>query len=219
MAMDKQVAQRQTAPGVLAPRKDLVRSVMAEYVRPIQQLRRFREFGDWLPQFDLPTKNPEDHHRQIAKERWHSLPDFPELLDAINAFGEGWEGTESDEALTRVMIGLMLDGLPSAKTLPSASYIDALVFILSDDEPDEITGCFNFQPLALAAAVAQIWKTSTFAPSPAEFLAVARKKRAEFYRASETANRLYDLRSQAELVLLTFGDIKPDLDSGDDIKF
>src|ERR1700722_12658296 len=128
--MDKQLAPRGTAHGVIAPRKDLVRSVMAEYAGPIQQLRRFREFWEWLPQFDLPAKNPEDHHRQIAKERWRSLPDFPELLDAINVFGEGWEGTESDEARTRVMIGLMLDGLPSAKTLPSASYIDALVFVL-----------------------------------------------------------------------------------------
>jgi hypothetical protein len=214
--MNRQIVERTTSPGLITPRKDLVRTVMAEYAGPIRKLREYRAFGDWLPQFDLRTENPEEYHRRIAKERWSFLPDFRELLDAVDAFNQGWAGSETDEARSRVMIGLMLDGLPSAKTLPSASYVDALVFILSDDEADELTGCLNFQPLALAAAVAQVWKTSTFAPSPAEFLALARKKRSEFYRASKDADRLYNLREQAEQVLLTYGDIRPEPGGSDD---
>ena len=171
--------------------------------------------------FDLPTKHPEEHHRRIAKERWKFLPDFRELLDAADAFGAAFN--ESDEANIRVFVGRMLDGLPSAKTLPSASYVDALVFILSgvdDDDEGQPVDCFS--ALVIAAAVVDIWRSMTFAPSPAEFLSLAKKKRREFSRAYQVANRLYDLREQAEAVLLHFGDIKPDPvqhGQGDDVPF
>jgi hypothetical protein len=109
----------------------------------------------------------------------------------------------------------MLDGLPSTKTLPSASYTDALVFLLSgidDDDDDQPI----FSALVIAAAVVEVWKSSTFAPSPAEFLSLARTKRREFHRAYHVAHRIYDLRCQAEEVLLIFGDIKPDAHQPDE---
>ena len=218
--MSSQIVERVAAPGLVASRKDLVRTVMADYAGPIRKLRQFQKFGDWLPQFDLRTENPEDYHRAIAKDRWAFLPSFRDLLDAVDAFRQGWGGEAPDEARTRVMIGLMLDGLPSAKSLPSASYVDALMFILSDDEQDDQSGSVHFRPLALAGAVAQVWKTATFAPAPAEFLSLARKQRSEFYQATRTADRLYDLRCQAEEVLLNFGDITPEPRGGDgDIPF
>jgi hypothetical protein len=218
--MSNQVAQRMSSaapvPGV---RRDLVRSIMAPYAGPMRKLRKFRQFDEWLPVFDLQTENPEVHHRAIAAERWQFIPDFRELLDAIDAFGAAFN--ETDEPNIRVLVGLMLDGLPSAKTLPSAGYTDALVFLLSDLDGDEDEPIECFSALVIAAAAVEVWKTATFAPSPAEFLAIAKRKRREFHRARTVAIRLYDLRAQAEMVLITFGDIEPPSGSGndDDIPF
>jgi hypothetical protein len=178
----------------------------------MRMLRRYRAFGEWLPVIDLPTERPEESHRKVAAERWQFIPDFRELLDAADAFGATFN--ETDEGNIRVFVGLMLDGLPSTKTLPSASYTDALVFLLSgidDDDDDQI-----FSALVIAAAVVEVWKSSTFAPSPAEFLSLARTKRREFHRAYRVAHRLYDLRCQAEVVLLHFGDIKDEAMGDDD---
>jgi hypothetical protein len=214
--MSNQVAQRMTAP-VPAARADLVRKVMAPYAEPMKKLRKYRQFNEWLPVFDLQTENPDDSHRAIAAERWHFIPDFRELLDAVDAFGAAFN--ETDEPNIRVLVGLMLDGLPSAKTLPSAGYTDALVFLLSDLDGDEDEPIECFSALVIAAAAVEVWRTATFAPSPAEFLAIAKKKRREFRRAYTVANRLYDLRDQAEAVLLHFGDIKPRWGNEDDIPF
>jgi hypothetical protein len=219
MAMNNQVAQRMSpAAPASGARRDFVRSIMAPYAEPMRKLRKFRQFHEWLPVVDLQTENPEDNHRAIAAERWKFIPDFRELLDAMDAFGAVFN--ETDEPNIRVLVGLMLDGLPSAKTLPSAGYTDALVFLLSDLDSDEDQSPIEcFSALVIAAAAVEIWRTATFAPSPAEFLAIAKKKRREFHRAHTVANRLYDLRSQAELVLLTFGDIKPPSGNDDDIPF
>jgi hypothetical protein len=216
--MNNHVAQRmsQAAPA-LGARRDLVRTVMAPYAKPMKKLRQFRPFHEWLPVLDLPAESPEDHHRAIAAERWQFIPDFRELLDALDAFGAAY--IETDEPNIRVLVGLMLDGLPSAKTLPSAGYTDALVFLLSDLDGDEDEPIECFSALVTAAAVVEVWRTATFAPSPAEFLAIAKKKRREFHRAHTVASRLYDLRSQAELVLITFGDIKVPSGNEDDIPF
>ena len=217
--MTNQVAQRMAAPAPapVKARTDLVRGVMAPYARPMRMLRRYRAFDDWLPVMDLQTEKPEERDRKIAAERWQFIPDFRELLDATDAFGAVF--IETDEGNIRVFVGLMLDGLPSTKTLPSASYTDALVFLLSGIDDDDGDDCFA--ALVIAAAVVEVWKSSTFAPSPAEFLSLVKKKRREFRRAFHVMDRLYDLRCQAEVVLLHFGDIKEDEARGDggDIPF
>ena len=131
-------------------RTDLVRSVMAPYARPMRMLRRYRAFDEWLPVVDLPSEKPEEHHRRIAKERFKFMPDFRELLDAADAFGAAYN--ETDEGNIRILIGLMLDGLPSAKTLPSASYVDALVFCLTDvddDDEDNVPSTSRWQRLSV----------------------------------------------------------------------
>jgi hypothetical protein len=216
--MNNQVAQRMSpAAPALGARRDLVRSIMAPYAEPLRKLRKIRQFEEWLPVFDLQTENPDDHHRAIAAERWQFIPDFREVLDAVDAFRAAFN--ETDEPNIRVLVGLMLDGLPSAKTLPSAGYTDALVFLLSDLDGDEDEPIECFSALVIAAAAVEVWRTVTFAPSPAEFLAIAKKKRREFHRAYTVANRLYDLRDQAEAVLLHFGDIKPRPGNEDDIPF
>lgn len=202
------------APAPVKARTDLVRGVMAPYAVPMKKLRQYRQFDEWLPVIDLPTEKPEENHRKIAAQRWQFIPDFRELLDAADAFGAAFN--ETDEGNIRVFVGLMLDGLPSAKTLPSASYVDALVFCLTDVDNDDDDQPI-FSALVIAAAVVEVWKSSTFAPSPAEFLSLAKTKRREFHRAYHVAHRLYDLRCQAEEILLHFGDIKDEArgDSGD----
>jgi hypothetical protein len=220
--MNNQVAQRMTAPAPspVKARTDLVRNVMSQYAGPLKKLRTYRQFDKWLPKFDLPIKNPEERYRALAAERWQFIPEFQDLVDAMDAFGAAFH--ETDEANIRVLIGLMLDGLPSAKTLPSASYVDALVFILSDLDDDEGRSTIEcFSALVIAAAVVEVWRSSTFAPSPAEFLMLAKKKRREFDRANQVVCRLYDLREQAASVLVHFGDIKLEagLGEGDTIPF
>jgi hypothetical protein len=214
--MSSQVPQRAAAPAPtpIKARTDLVRSVMAPYARPMRMLRQYRRFDDWLPVSDLPAEKPEENDRKVAAERWKFIPDFRELLDATDAFGMAL--IETDEGNIRILLGLMLDGLPSAKTLPSASYADALAFLLSDIEDEDEDGPVDcYAAIVIAAAVVEVWKSLTFAPSPTEFLSLARKKRREFRRAYYVAGRLYDLRCQAEAVLLHFGDIK-DETKGDD---
>jgi hypothetical protein len=218
--MSSQVAQHMAAPAPapIKARTDMVRGVMAPYARPMRMLRRYRAFDEWLPVMDLPTEKPEERDRKVAAERWQFIPDFRELLDAADSFGMAFN--ETDEGNIRILIGLMLDGLPSAKTLPSASYADALAFLLSDVDDDDDDQPTIFSALVIAAAVVEVWKSSTFTPSPAEFLLLVKKKRREFYRAFRVANRLYDLRCQAELVLLHFGDIKDEArGGGDDVPF
>src|ERR1700737_1614639 len=138
---NQQVIQRTAAPAPPTPikaRPDMVRGVMAPYAAPMKKLRKYRQFDDWLPVMDLPTEKPEERDRKVAAERWKFLPDFRELLDAADSFGMVFN--ETDQANIRILIGLMLDGWPSAKTLPSASYADALVFLLTeigDDDDDQ----------------------------------------------------------------------------------
>jgi hypothetical protein len=214
MSSNQQIAQRMAAPSPapIKARSDLVRNVMAPYTAPMKKLRKYRQFDEWLPVVDLRTEKPEESDRKVAAERWQFIPDFRELLDAADSFGMAFN--ETDEGNIRVFVGLMLDGLPSTKTLPSASYTDALVFLLSgidDDDDDQPI----FSALVIAAAVVEVWKSSTFAPSPAEFLSLAKTKRREFHRAYHVAHRLYDLRCQAEVVLLHFGDIEDEVPWGD----
>jgi hypothetical protein len=220
----KQITQRTgNALGGPAPRTDLVNKIMAPFVMPIRRLVELRPLAEWLPKPDLRSKNPDEHDRREARERWQMLPDFKQLSADMNAFEEGWR-PDTDELKARILIGLMLDCLPSAKTLPSASYIDGLVFtLLNDFEVTTYSGCCTYPPLAIAAAVKDVLKTMTFAPSPAEFLTIAQAKREEFRRFDNVAARLYDLREQCEGVLLRFGDIKPEPpepgDMDDDIPF
>jgi hypothetical protein len=192
---------------LVQPRANLVRKVMRPFKRPLDLLRQFRPYGDYLPVPDLCVSKPQQERKE-ARERWRYLPDFPVLLEAGNAFDEGWRA-DADELKTRALVGVMLDALPSAKTLPSASYVDAVLFTLLHDEPDRWTGLTEFPPLAIAAAVAEVWRKMTFAPSPAELLELAREKRAEFHRFGDVADRLYELREQAEQVLIKLGDLKP----------
>lgn len=213
--MNNQVAQRMPpATPVTGVRRDLVRTVIGPHLVPIKKLRQFKQYHEWLPVTDLPTDSPDDRHRAIAAERWQFIPDFRELLDATDAFGRIF--IETDDLNIRVLIGLMLDGLPSAKTLQSVGYADTLALLLSDEDADEGDYIECYSALVVAAAAVEVWRTATFVPSPAEFLAIAKKKRREFHRAYVVAHRLYDLRSQAETVLVTFGDIKPTRSGHDD---
>jgi len=123
-----------------------------------------------------------------------------------------------------VLVGLMLDGLPSTKTLPSASYTDALAFLLSgdvDDDDDDQPTIDCFSALVIAAAVVEVWKSSTFAPSPAEFLSLAKTKRHEFYRAFRVANRLYESSLPGRGGgCCNFGDLNDEArGEGDDVPF
>jgi hypothetical protein len=190
---------------------------MAPYADPMRRLRQIRPFNEWLPVVDLPTLEPEDNHRKIAAERWEFIPSFRDLLDAMDALGAVF--VEADEPNIRVLIGIMLDGLPSAKTLPSAGYIDALTFMLANPDSDDDEPASGFSALAVAATIVEVWRTKTFVPAPAEFLTLAAKKQFEFRRAYIISNRLYDLREQAEVVLIHFGDIKPEAIGDDDIPF
>ena len=202
----------------MQPRADLVRTIMAPYLKPIELLSRYRRLDKRLPMFDLKTQKPSDYHRSIAAERWKWIPDFPDLLEAMRLFGECF--VETDEAHLRAFAGMMLDGLPSAKTLQSAGYIDTMTLVLSHDEHDD-DDSVGISALAVAAAVLEVWRTTTtFAPAPGVMLATVKKKAKEFAAAQVTADRLYDLRCQAEQVLLAFGDIEAEhLSDNDDVPF
>jgi hypothetical protein len=150
-----------------------------------------------------------------------ALPAGAELEHAHEAMVAACTGA-TDEPLTRALIGLMLDGIPSAKTLPSAGYSDALTFSLTNGAVDDMDeygcriGLERFSPAIIAAAVRLVWRQHTFAPSIHEFLTLANKAKGVFRQAADQAQTLVRQREEAEGLLIRNGRLAP---SDDDIPF
>lgn len=89
---------------------------------------------------------------------------------------------ETNPVAARALFGLMLDAIPAARNINAATYIDALTAtLLSDPEVERGENGPHtrggFTPVVLAAAMREIWRTATFAPSIAEVLEACRDRR------------------------------------------
>lgn len=183
-------------------RPNLVQKVMGEHAPTFQTLERLRPLFALLPLRALSI-----HDRAslpAAIKRIGQLPRLVELSRAVVAFSDAAAG-KTDQMSARVLVGLMLDGLPSAKNLSSATYIDALIDALQHDDEDDCEGAKGFTPTVLAATVRLVWRKRDFAPSIAEFLTIARAQRRRFQQAAGWASTLWDARENAEDVLIAAG--------------
>jgi hypothetical protein len=109
------------------------------------------------------------------------------------------------ETEARAILGLMLEGIPAAASGATVAYGDALAFAIvhvdDDRDPDDFPKWRGFSGAVLFATMRRIWEKTTFTPSIAEVLEIARKVRAEHYAAFSTTNRLLALRMNAEDVV------------------
>lgn len=83
----------------------------------------------------------------------------------------------------RMALGLLLDAIPAAQRLESASYIDAAEAIVVDD-PD------GFSTEVIANSIRSLLQTTKFAPSISEILAELNKQRSTFRAALGSSERL-----------------------------
>jgi len=96
------------------------------------------------------------------------LPHLDALDDATFALGEAMG--PAPEEIIRAILGAMLSVLRGKPNEGAGIYIDALVWELMEPEVGE-----PFCAPAIAAAAKEIWSTSTFPPSVAEFVKPAKK--------------------------------------------
>lgn len=209
--MSKAVAPRSASPAQLeiAERSNLVQRVMAEFAEPLDLMRQLKPWFRRLPGMQhLSVKNAAAN-RDRALRRCAALPAEAVLDRATDLFREAAIG-RTDEPQTRLMVGLMLDGLPSARTLPSASYIDAMIDSILYEEPEfeEFPGAVGFAPVVLASTLRAVWRTLTFPPSIAEFMKLALERRFGFWDGAFKADELRAILQNAEDVLIETGDLK-----------
>jgi hypothetical protein len=194
------------------PRANLVAQVMAPFNDHFRHMTDLRPLFDWLPVSDLLIERANEN-REAAIRRVRGLPSTQDLARAGNLF-EAAATDPTDELKSRVLIGLMLDGLPTAKTLASANYIDAMLDALLFEARDDVTRLTTFSPPVLAGSVRKVWRVHKFAPAITEFLSIARDERTSFWNAERWTWRLYDIRCNAEDILIETGDLTIDDDDG-----
>jgi hypothetical protein len=216
--VNKSIAPRSAAPAPLeiAERSNLVQQVMGEFAEPLDLMRQLKPWFRRLPEIHhLSVKNAAAN-RDRALRRCAKLPAEAVLDRAADLFREAaFAGT--DEARSRVLVGLMLDGLPSARTLPSASYIDAMIDTILYEEPEsqDFPGAVGFGPVVLASVARAVWGTLTFPPSIAEFMKLAHGRRSSFWEGALNAEQLIAVLQNAEDVLIQTGDYKSERQWGD----
>lgn len=109
------------------------------------------------------------------------------------------------EAEVRAILALMLEGIPAAASGATETYGDALSFAVihadNDRDPDQFPKWRGLSAAVLFVTAQRIWRKTTFTPSIAEVLEVARKVRAEHFAALSATSRLLVLRENAEDVV------------------
>jgi hypothetical protein len=171
----------------------------------------------------FPLKGWSEQHRATALKRIERIPSLDVLKhDAQRLHAAIFSA--ATEAETRLVVGVMLDGLPAANSQLSVGYIDAMVMSLvhADDclSSDDWPNFKGFSGHVLAGVALKIWATSKFAPAVSEILAIARETRAEFWRALKLTERLIEIRENAEdIEAITNPDLSNLPDDPDELPF
>ncbi len=204
------VARIKAAPAQSAPPRSPI-AVLHDRFAGVAQLvgrRNKAAVKDWLRstcEFNkLIVQREPDWCRSRALAMLQRLPDLQQLEDQREELCAAiYEPANETEA--RAILGLMLEGIPAAASGATVGFGDALAFAIvhadDDRDPDEFPRWKGFSAAVLFATARRIWEKSTFTPSIAEVLEVARKVRAEHYAAYSTTNRLLALRLNAEDVV------------------
>jgi hypothetical protein len=152
-------------------------------------------------------------HRDAALERCAAIPRDKEMYAARKQF-EAAEQEPAPEPWLHAAIGLTLDSMPGAESLPP-SFRFGLVDLMMHDE--DVHGDYRpgFSYAVVAKAAREIRRTCECVPSQATFLKACTKHRAGFRKLVSLTERLIELRQNSEDVLqetgdLTIGDIVGD---------
>ncbi|PPD09755.1 MAG: hypothetical protein CTY36_02720 [Methylocystis sp.] len=149
----------------------------------------------------FPIRGWSEQHRATALKRIERIPSLDVLKhDAQRLHAAIFSA--ATEAETRLVVGVMLDGLPAASSQISVGYIDAIVVSILHADDDRSSGDYpefkGFSSHVLVGVARKLWDEQKFAPAISEFLAIAREKRAEFWRALQLTERLIEIRENAE---------------------
>jgi hypothetical protein len=171
----------------------------------------------------FPIRGWSDQHRATALKRIERIPS----LDVLKQDAERLHTaifSAATEAETRLVVGVMLDGLPAASSQISVGYIDAIVVSILHADDDRSSGDYpefkGFSGHVLVGVARKLWDEQKFAPAISELLAIAREKRAEFWRALQLTERLIEIRENAEdIEAITNPDLSNLPDDPDELPF
>jgi hypothetical protein len=118
--------------------------------------------------------------------------------------------TKADETVIAALCGFMLDAFKARTTDSTGTFIDLLMLHIEeagshDQFGNEKSGQRNefegYSPEVITAAIRIAIDAGPFAPAISEFLAYLEKARAEFWAALRRAQKLQELRQDAEFVV------------------
>lgn len=126
----------------------------------------FLSFG-W-PRTDHPET--EEHRELLVASVDRILAGFPSLddLQAVAALMRTALDTKPNDGVTRMCVGLMVDGFPNARPHSPEAYLETIIDLVQGE---------SFPPAAVGKACHDIIRTATFAPAPAEVLEKASEAR------------------------------------------
>lgn len=180
---------------------------MKQCGRPDRQLRRcanlFKWYGDER-KYDLEPAHSFTRDRAIA--RYERIPPERTLIGLREVF-DGAVNGQANEGATRLLLGLMLDAMPTARNVATEVYVAALVDLLADPAmADDYLGATAITPEAVAGAVRETLLRAQFVPTINELIERMKKKRAEFFWASRKIEDLQAMQCDARLALCELGE-------------
>ena len=146
---------------------------------------------------------------QRARKRLDHLPELVHLNALEKKLVEVLK-TKADENVIAVLCGMMLDAFKAKTTDGTETFIDLLTLQIDeagsrDQFGNERRGQRNefegYSPEIIAAAIRMAIDAGPFAPSISEFLSYLEKARFEFWAALTRAQKLQELRQDAEFVV------------------
>ena len=118
--------------------------------------------------------------------------------------------SKADEKMIAALCGMMLDAFKSKTTDSTETFIDLLILQIDEARSRDQFGNMRtsqrhdfdgYSPEIIAAAVRIALDAGPFVPSISEFMAHLEKARLEFWAALTRAQKLQELRQDAEFVV------------------
>lgn len=154
------------------------------------------KLGDWLSAALLETCDPMAV-RDRALARCQRLPE----RDTLHAWDDELCHVledKADEKTLSLLLAIMLDGFPQAKSQSVKTYVDAALVVIGD------TG---LSPEIAAAAIARGWRKNRFPPSIAEFLDEYEEAAKAAAGTRRVVTKMLALLDNAEDVLVATGNL------------
>jgi hypothetical protein len=154
------------------------------------------KLSNWLSFALLDLRDPQTV-RDRALARHQGLPARKTLHAWDDELCRALEG-KADKKTLSLLLSIMLDGFPQAKTPSIDIYVDGALLLISGEQ---------LSPQIVAAAISRVWRKNRFPPSISEVL----DECSEMTKAATTTRRVITkmiaLRDNAEDALVATGDL------------